>query len=94
MSLNSSEIQEVLGRVKVQAILEPFLTSSSDQKRRTIVNWPLGRTIELGLEFFHNIVKPFLGGTRAWDGRAGCENSETQRDNTIVKENIGRTHKP
>ena len=52
MSLNCSEMQEVLGRVRVQAILKPFLWSSSlCQTSYPIVNWPLRSFIELCLDF-------------------------------------------
>ena len=60
MSLNCSEMQEVLGRVRVQVTLKPFLRSSSlCQTSYPIVKWPLRSTIELCLEFFHNIVKSY-----------------------------------
>ena len=52
MSLNYFKIQEVLGRVRVQAILKPFLWSSPlCQTSYPIVNCPLRSTIKLCLEF-------------------------------------------
>ena len=53
-------MQEVFGRVRVQAILEPFLWSSSFcQESYPSINWPLRSTIELFLEFFHKVVKSY-----------------------------------
>ena len=57
MSLNCSEVREVLGKIGNQEKLKPFLWSSSlCQRSYQIVNWPLRSTIELRLEFFHDIV--------------------------------------
>ena len=59
-----------LGRVWVQAILKPFLWSSSLlQTSYPNVNWPLRSTIELCVEFFHNIVnRPPPSSSQGIDG--------------------------
>ena len=57
-SLNCSQIREVLGRVRVHAIWEPFLWSSSFcQRGCPRINWPSRSSIELCPEFFHYLVK-------------------------------------
>ena len=60
MSLDCSEIRSVSGGVRIQAILKPFLGSSSFcQKRNPIIDWPLRITIELFpfllFEFYNKI---------------------------------------
>ena len=50
--------RKCLEELGFKPILEPFLWSSSIcQERYPIVTWPLRSTIELCLEFFHNLVK-------------------------------------
>ena len=58
MSLDCSEIQEMFGRIRVQAALRPFLWSSSFcQESYPSIIGPLRSTIEFCLELFCQVVK-------------------------------------
>ena len=56
MSLICSEIQEMLGRVRVQATLSPFPSSFCLESYPTF-NWPFRSTIKLCLELFCQVIK-------------------------------------
>ena len=53
MSLNCSEAQEFIGRIRIQAIMKPFvLSTSSCQAIFPITNCPLHSANELYFQFF------------------------------------------